>query len=120
MEFYQHLYEEHTTNPKLKKIHANLLSLILMRTEAMNKYDKVEDCPICLEPISKMKLWEGNCGHRFHIDCIRKWSNIKMKCPLCKENLCNCGKCCEEEELRETITKLMDELGLNISFIESN
>lgn len=42
-------------------------------------------CVICLEN----KRWyqdirELKCNHRFHINCISKWSEKNRYCPLCR------------------------------------
>ena len=42
---------------------------------------------ICLEKISK-NIPKMECGHHFHINCIRKWSDTtdwKVTCPLCRK-----------------------------------
>lgn len=47
-----------------------------------------EDCPICLEPMAEptKKCVANNCGHMFHIACLRTWCNSKITptCPLCR------------------------------------
>ncbi|KAJ9684586.1 hypothetical protein PVL29_016852 [Vitis rotundifolia] len=43
-------------------------------------------CTICLEEykskeeVGRMK----NCGHDYHVGCIRKWLSMKNSCPICK------------------------------------
>ncbi|KAK1396412.1 RING/U-box domain-containing protein [Heracleum sosnowskyi] len=45
-----------------------------------------ESCAICLEEyksdggIGTLK----NCGHDYHVDCIKKWLLVKNVCPICK------------------------------------
>ena len=42
-------------------------------------------CQICLEDIEKDKLKTGRCGHNFHMDCIKQWTDQgKKECPLCR------------------------------------
>ena len=61
-----------------------------------------EICTICLEQLDNVKESDDkiiilNCGHKFHIECINKWTieNIKIKhqkkvlCPLCKDMYCS-------------------------------
>lgn len=43
-------------------------------------------CAICLE---EYKSDDGigtlkNCGHDYHVDCIKKWLLVKNVCPICK------------------------------------
>ena len=43
-------------------------------------------CAICLEKINK-NIPKTECGHQFHINCIRKWTSDfiwSVSCPLCR------------------------------------
>ena len=40
------------------------------------------NCPICLED---GVLYQLNCKHGFHMNCIDKWINKKNNCPLCRK-----------------------------------
>ncbi|KAF9678024.1 hypothetical protein SADUNF_Sadunf08G0168800 [Salix dunnii] len=46
-----------------------------------------KSCPICLKKIDgedyRRLAVLGVCLHAYCLDCIRKWSDIKRKCPLC-------------------------------------
>ncbi|KAG0313192.1 hypothetical protein BGZ97_010428 [Linnemannia gamsii] len=42
--------------------------------------DEVDDCAICLEPLSEFESL--GCGHRFHKPCIEQW--IGLPCPICR------------------------------------
>ena len=44
------------------------------------KYDKPDDCPICMESI-KEESRPLNCGHWVHKECLLKWNDI---CPTCR------------------------------------
>ena len=45
-------------------------------------------CSICLlsnrwyQDIRTIK-----CGHRFHLDCIKKWSSNNYNCPVCRTKI---------------------------------
>jgi len=43
----------------------------------------MKECTICLDEliydITKLK-----CGHIFHFNCIKKWSNLHTRCPECR------------------------------------
>ncbi|KAL4564891.1 hypothetical protein LXL04_028967 [Taraxacum kok-saghyz] len=41
-----------------------------------------KSCPICLSLIEEAAVITV-CLHAYCADCIRKWSNLKRKCPLC-------------------------------------
>lgn len=45
-----------------------------------------EICTICLETNCDTKL---SCDHKFHKNCIKKWFNINLKCPICRVNFNN-------------------------------
>jgi E3 ubiquitin-protein ligase synoviolin len=49
------------------------------------KQDKIDRCNICLYELVKGKYL--NCGHAFHLKCIRSWVSQNAKCPLCKSNI---------------------------------
>ncbi|KAL6971328.1 RING-type E3 ubiquitin transferase [Sarracenia purpurea var. burkii] len=45
---------------------------------------RCKSCPICLSRIVDRKAAViAACLHAFCVECIRKWSNLKRKCPLC-------------------------------------
>lgn len=47
--------------------------------------NKEDECCICLDSINdKTKIYNLNCEHLFHPDCIDKWVNINNTCPLCR------------------------------------
>ncbi|XP_047326784.1 E3 ubiquitin-protein ligase MBR1-like [Impatiens glandulifera] len=42
-------------------------------------------CVICQEEYMKEEKIGGlECGHEFHVDCIKKWLQINNICPICK------------------------------------
>ena len=55
--------------------------------QLMKKHKETFECPICLEDMDykNMKVLIG-CGHRFHKDCIQKWSLTSKKCPCCRKD----------------------------------
>lgn len=61
------------------------------------KYEKVSSnseekptCSICLEEYNKKDvIWKIQCGHIYHKKCIIEWTDKKLICPLCRENLTN-------------------------------
>ena len=49
-------------------------------------------CAICLSELNNTNIALriiNKCNHRFHNDCILKWLNEKMSCPLCLSILKN-------------------------------
>ncbi|KDP25720.1 hypothetical protein JCGZ_23941 [Jatropha curcas] len=63
------------------------ISECLMETiYPMDKNEEEPSCCICLEVYKKMdKVGKvRNCGHDYHVDCIKKWLSMKNVCPICK------------------------------------
>ena len=50
----------------------------------INKEEKDEECPICLENYGKNRLIKLNCGHIIHFECWNQWKKHKSSCPLCR------------------------------------
>jgi len=49
------------------------------------KQEKINICNICLSEIEKGKYL--NCGHVFHLKCIKEWVSLNAKCPICKSSI---------------------------------
>jgi len=44
-----------------------------------------EDCCICLETLKDNgHIGMLKCGHKFHVRCIKTWTNEHNTCPLCR------------------------------------
>jgi len=55
-----------------------------------------EMCVICHDPLSSAK--KLHCGHMFHGNCIRQWTQYKLLCPICRT--CFCKSCTAKTEGR--------------------
>ena len=55
-----------------------------MTEEEINqiKKEKINKCIICFSEIEKGKYL--NCGHVFHLNCIKEWIFYYKTCPMCK------------------------------------
>ena len=51
------------------------------------KQEKINYCNICLSEIEKGKYL--NCGHVFHLRCIKEWASLNANCPVCKSQIVN-------------------------------
>ncbi|KAB8269001.1 hypothetical protein BDV30DRAFT_217416 [Aspergillus minisclerotigenes] len=53
----------------------------------LKEYDRVFDCAICLEPVSKTcPIHTLPCRHVFHNQCLETWFlNYHYTCPLCQK-----------------------------------
>ena len=48
-----------------------------------------DTCPICLSELNEQEsnVYEIDCGHKFHTNCIIKWfRSSKGQCPCCLDN----------------------------------
>jgi hypothetical protein len=48
-----------------------------------NYQNDINECSICLETLNK-NIISTNCKHKFHIKCLKKWTNISNSCPCCR------------------------------------
>ena len=75
-----------------------------------DEYDENEDCAICFEPLGTTQaIFQLNCGHKFHNNCLLKWCDSKegnITCPLCRapadEGVCNSVYAFKEHVLDES------------------
>ena len=61
-----------------------------------------DNCPICLDSMSKMDPFKLPCGHSFHATCMMK--NVvtgNLMCPLCRAPVGKNEPVYEEEEYEE-------------------
>ena len=50
----------------------------------------INDCPICLEPLTRDVRIALPCGHRFHVECIRRsLTSTRGTCPKCRTVVTN-------------------------------
>ena len=55
-----------------------------------NTSTTVNDCPVCLEPMTNDVRIALSCGHRFHKDCIRRsLTSTNGTCPNCRAVVTN-------------------------------
>jgi hypothetical protein len=43
-----------------------------------------EDCPICMEVLSKSASMMKHCQHKFCFECLAEWLKQSNQCPLCR------------------------------------
>ena len=48
----------------------------------------MEECPICLSPLSGAVTTVGCCRKQFHAECILKCTQHKNECPMCRVKEC--------------------------------
>lgn len=60
----------------------------LRRMDLVNSKQKNTEkcCSICLENFNISEyLFNTNCNHTFHYDCINLWKMYSNTCPLCRK-----------------------------------
>ncbi|KAJ6350066.1 hypothetical protein OIU78_006284 [Salix suchowensis] len=66
----------------------DVFSKCLMETICLSsdKGQEETSCAICLEEYRRAdKVGKiRNCGHGYHVGCIKKWLSMKNMCPICK------------------------------------
>lgn len=50
-----------------------------------NNFNRLDKCSICLDNFVINKVLKLECNHFFHKDCIYKWLNVDLRCPLCRK-----------------------------------
>jgi hypothetical protein len=48
----------------------------------------MEECPICLTPLSGAITTVGCCKKQFHTGCILQCTQVKNECPMCRDKQC--------------------------------
>jgi hypothetical protein len=48
---------------------------------------KLDECPICYEPMDMVNFTVARCGHMYHSSCIFKALDFNTDCPLCRVQL---------------------------------
>ena len=50
------------------------------------KYNGDEcECEICFEKVKQGdKIYNLDCFHKFHADCLMEWLHYKQDCPVCR------------------------------------
>jgi len=56
--------------------------------ENKNEVHPNEECTICMD--KNDLIWLSlPCEHKFHEECIFKWIDTNLSCPICRKQLCN-------------------------------
>ena len=77
--------------------------------------DKNHECSICLSKVNK-PICKTECGHYFHITCIKEWLSKNNTCPLCREKI---GDVSPSNVLMILIESLMENIDSNILLTEN-
>ena len=71
-------------NLKIIKSYEKFLKQLLKKGNSFGAYNN--ECPICLEPFEETQFIERQCGHGYHPECIRQWTETMNRndCPVCR------------------------------------
>ena len=59
----------------------------------------MDNCSICIEKI-KDEFFLTECGHSFHLKCIKAWFERSTVCPLCRKKIGSWDVCkCDISDL---------------------
>lgn len=80
-----------TTNLKTRSFTLSATCLDLDVAASMNQ--EVDFCVICQTDYKDQeKVGTLDCGHEYHVDCIKKWLVVKNTCPICKSAALTIGR----------------------------
>lgn len=84
-------------------------STCLSKYPTVSREDRPGECSICLTSTNKPKCIT-NCGHLFHISCLKKWLKVNHTCPICRNPLVD-----KHENITDIIirTIMMGDFGLS-------
>jgi hypothetical protein len=74
-------------NYRISKHINNLPDFIVPTNETPDNKNKELTCYICFDELKLGK--KLNCGHIFHLRCIKEWVTSSVGCPLCKVPVTN-------------------------------
>ena len=65
------------------------LQVITLKTKMGGKCEgekeEIDTCAICYSEYEEnKKIGKLQCGHLFHVDCIKNWLSRKNSCPMCR------------------------------------
>ncbi|GKB10707.1 putative zinc finger, RING/FYVE/PHD-type containing protein [Tanacetum coccineum] len=53
--------------------------------ENKGQKEEIDTCAICISEYEEnKKIGKMQCGHLFHVDCIKSWLSRKNSCPMCR------------------------------------
>ena len=87
----------------------------LSKLGSLERIKSNEECSICLTNTNK-PICKTECGHYFHITCIKEWLSKNNTCPLCREKIGNVGP---SDVLMILIESLMENMDSNILLTEN-
>ena len=86
---------------------------------------KEDDCALCLGPLNSKLVYQFDCGHQFHSDCIHLYCEAKnphdvvngnLTCPICrKENTPDENDCISVWAYKEDVLDQSSDVMVNNS-----
>ncbi|KAL3508721.1 hypothetical protein ACH5RR_028122 [Cinchona calisaya] len=79
-----------TNNLKTRSFTSSATCSVLDEAASMNQ--EVDFCVICQTDYKDQEMVGTlDCGHEYHVDCIKKWLVVKNTCPICKSAALTAG-----------------------------
>ncbi|CDW82737.1 ring finger ubiquitin ligase [Stylonychia lemnae] len=86
---------EISDNKKIQEYEKVDNSLEISQSErSMNNESSQEECVICLNSLrfdgqtqNLKEYMRTPCNHKFHEACLKQWSNIRLECPSCRQEI---------------------------------
>jgi len=92
------------------------------------KFDKEDDCSVCLESLDDVEYPLLDCGHWIHLDCV--FRSGKLECPICRteikmkhltpQDLDRFHQIIEESEKKQIEERLQRQRQADIQIISQN
>ncbi|KAL5698002.1 RING-type E3 ubiquitin transferase [Ranunculus cassubicifolius] len=74
-------------------ISSHLKTKVYHSTTTKDTNNETETCTVCqVEFKDAEKVGSLDCGHEYHVDCIKRWLQVKNVCPICKVPAINVEK----------------------------
>ena len=61
---------------------------VKVHLEKVQYQDEECECEICFDKVKKGdKVYNLDCFHKFHADCLMEWIHYKSNCPVCRYDI---------------------------------
>lgn len=118
--------EEETAEPQtynLQKSCINCISSDYTKyiTDTTQLEEEKEDCSICQNIFDTGEILSSlKCEHIFHKQCIYRWLNKSLSCPLCRYKIIECNDCDGLGKINYTYTGIVIPMDLRGNIINRN
>lgn len=94
---YRQIYQEEEETSSMQTFHISIececKDKHCLYQHTLKECEKIVDCSICYETMKDKQVYNLECQHLFHKECIEHWTKEHSQCPLCRAYLKNCNDC---------------------------